>query len=175
MACPTRCCFVEGFRLGSLVWSFAGLVGYQVSRATALPGLANNSDFMKVLGPWAICSDHQPQNNQSLVTHYKVEPNCDYNLEITTLERPLVGVALGTLERVHGDRGLSICAFWRHFTWRFCCSHLGCLLGVTGALHRLNAVRHSGTLSSRFSAMWLIPATWNPAYMDAPAFARCCC
>jgi hypothetical protein len=28
------------------------------------------------------------------VTHYEVDPKCDYNLEITTLQRPMVGMAL---------------------------------------------------------------------------------
>jgi len=86
---------------------FLALVGYQVF-IPPVTGLANNTDFMKVLGPWAICSDHQVQNNRSLVTHYAVDPKCNYDLEITTLERPFVGVALAVSSPFTGSANFDL-------------------------------------------------------------------
>ncbi len=74
--------------------AFLALVGYQMF-LRPVTGLANNSDFMKVLGPWSTCTwDHEAQNNKYLVTDYHVGPDCYYNLGLTSTERLLAGVAI---------------------------------------------------------------------------------
>jgi len=147
---------------------FLALVGYQLF-IPPVTGLANNTDFMKVLGPWSICSDHQVQNNRSLVTHYAVDPKCNYDQEITTLQRPLVGVALGVSSLFTGSA---------NFDLRFLAAiHLAILLLGFAILVWLV---HGAPPPIRYG----IPALFilifsdvaytcylNSAYMDAPAFA----
>ncbi len=147
--------------------TFFGLVGYQLF-LPPVTGLANNGDFLKVLGPWSICSDHQPQNNKSLVTDYIVEPRCQFDLGIPTLERPLAGAARHLSALFLGER---------RFDLRFLAAmHLAILLLGFGILLRL-------TLRAPAPVRYCIPLLFilifsdvaytgylNSAYMDASAF-----
>ncbi len=143
-----------------------GFIGYQLF-VPPITGLANNSDFLKVLGPWSICSDHQPQNNRSLVTDYVVDPGCDYNLGITTLERPLVGAALYLSTIFEGQK---------HFDLRFLAAiHLAILMLGFAILLRLT---HRAPAPVRYGLPPLFILIFsdvaytcylNSAYMDAPA------
>ena len=145
---------------------FTVLAGYQLF-IPPVTGLANNSDFIRVLGPWSICSDHQTQNNRSLVTHYDVKPDCEYDSGIVTLEKPLVGIALWLSGVFLGDAV---------FDLRFLAAlHLLILLiGFEVLLH----LTHRGPPAILYGVPILFmlifsdvayTAHLNSAYLDAPA------
>ena len=144
-----------------------GFAGYQLF-LPPVTGLANNSDFLKVLGPWSICSDHQPQNNRSLVTGYIVDPACQYDLGIISIERPMVGVARYLSGIFEGEK---------HFDLRFLAAlHLVILMLGFVVLLRLTrrappAVRYG--IPALFILVFSDVAYTgylNSAYMDAPAY-----
>ena len=156
-----------GWEIGCLAVFFA-LVGYQLF-LPPVTGLANNSDFLKVMGPWSICSDHQPQNNRSLVTHYAVDPQCQYDLGITTLERPLVGAARTLSSFFTGDKV---------FDLRYLAGlHLAILLAGFAILLGLTR-RAAPAMRFGLPVLFILIFTdvaytcyLNSAYMDAPAYA----
>jgi hypothetical protein len=146
---------------------FLILIGYQVF-VPPVTGLADNSEFQRVLGPWSICSDHQPQQNSSLVTDYRVDPDCQYDPGVTTIERPMVGVGLWMSRLLMGEG---------KFDLRYLAAlHLAVLLMGF-------AVMLSLTRRARPLLRWGIPILFilifsdiaytgylNSAYLDAPAF-----
>ena len=143
-----------------------GLVGYQLF-LPPVTGLANNSDFIKALGPWSICSDRQPQNNRSLVTDYAVDPACQYDLGIPSIERPMVGVARYLSGIFEGEK---------HFDLRFLAAlHLAILMLGFAVLLCLTR-RAPPPVRYGIPALFILVFSdvaytcyLNSAYMDAPA------
>jgi hypothetical protein len=73
---------------------FSGLVADQIF-APPVTGLANNSDFVYVLGKLSICpADREKQDSIYLVTDYFVDPEqCTYDIGLISSEIPLVMAA----------------------------------------------------------------------------------
>jgi energy-converting hydrogenase Eha subunit E len=69
---------------------FFALTGYQVF-IPPVTGLANNSDFVYVLGKFSICPvDREKQDNIYLVTDYFVDPvQCTWDIGLVSIELPL--------------------------------------------------------------------------------------
>src|SRR5580692_568411 len=70
------------------------LVAYQVF-LPPVTGLANNSDFVYVLGKLSMCPvDREKQDNIYLVTDYFVDPvQCTYDIGLVSIEVPLTNAA----------------------------------------------------------------------------------
>src|ERR1700683_3769139 len=88
---------------------FAVLVGYQVF-VPPVTGLANNSDFVYVLGKLQICpADREKQDKVYLVTDYFVDPvSCTWESGLTTIEYPLVVAATYLSQPFTGEKNFDL-------------------------------------------------------------------
>src|SRR5580692_3505543 len=85
------------------------LVGYQIF-LPPVTGLANNSDFVYVLGKLSICpADREQQDKVYLVTDYFYDPvECTYDVGLITIEEPLAVLATYLSEPFTGDKNFDL-------------------------------------------------------------------
>ena len=82
---------------------FFVLIAYQIF-IPPVTGLANNSDFVYVLGKFSVCpADREKQNNIYLVTDYFVDrAQCTWDIGLVSTELPLTWLALNLSKPITG-------------------------------------------------------------------------
>jgi hypothetical protein len=145
------------------------LVGYQVF-VPPVTGLANNSDFVYVLGKLQICpADREKQDKVYLVTDYFVDPvSCTWESGLTTIEYPIVVAATYLSQPFTGEKNFDLRAL--------AALHLVILLAAFGIL--LSVTRRAGpAVRLGIPALFILifsdvayTCYLNSVYLDAPAF-----
>ena len=127
---------------------FSLLVGYQIF-LPPVTGLANNSDFVYVLGKFSICPvDREQQDKIYLVTDYFIDPvSCTWESGLTSTEVPLAGARDVLSAPFTGEKNFDLRAL--------AALHLALLLAAFGILLSTHqprgtgrALRDSGVFSS---------------------------
>jgi len=145
------------------------LVSYQIF-VPPVTGLANNSDFVYVLGKLSICpADREKQDKIYLVTDYFVDAlSCTWESGLTTIETPLVRAAKYLSSPFTGRKNFDLRAL--------AAVHLLLMLTAFGIL--LSLTRRAGS-AIRFGipALFILIFTdiaytcyLNSVYLDAPAY-----
>jgi hypothetical protein len=157
-----------GWELGCFIL-LSALVGYQIF-IPPVTGLANNSDFVYVLGKFQICpADREKQNNIYLVTDYFVDPvSCTWDTGLTTFEVPLVAVATWLSTPFTGSTNFDLRAL--------AAVHMALLLTAFGILLSLTG-RAGPAVRYGVPALFILifsdiayTGYLNSVYLDAPAY-----
>jgi hypothetical protein len=147
----------------------SALVGYQVF-VPPVTGLANNSDFVYVLGKFQICpADREQQNNIYLVTDYFIDPvSCTWDTGLTTIEVPLVYAATWLSRPFTGEKNFDLRAL--------AAVHMALLLAAFGILLSLTG-RAGPWVRYGVPALFILifsdiayTGYLNSVYLDAPAY-----